>query len=375
MGGTSKLVVVGVVALLWVSGCLENDASMFVRHEAGADRFGVLTVYEHFRSGGMNRISQGVAVDAETLEELWAARERVIPVEPSIFGTPVYMELSADRRSVVDAADDVKGAGIAWETIEIRPGKMFRDADGALGYYHEVWIPGDVVDRWLRLAALRLAKNEEFAKAIATERARREGRGARRSWADVTARVRERWEAGLARLDLRDAERGREEAMWGELWGCLEDRSLEALRAWAAEGKVAFVRRGRIVTLGVPLADSDARGVATLLAELGKVWGAFAGREGDAGPEARVARRLWERVARAVECKVVEGGLDLSVDVVAAQGGVVSSLGETRAEVYRADPGKVAAARAMADAVGAKVTVSEGVKVGEVVEEFMGRGR
>src|SRR5258706_10535129 len=129
IGGTLLL------AALGVAGCLQDEASMFVRYDQGTDRFGMLTVYEHFRSSNGAANKEGMTTDASQLVRLWEARERMIPVEPSIFGTPNYVELSADRRSVVDAEADVKEAGIAWGTIEIVPGRMLREADGGLGFY------------------------------------------------------------------------------------------------------------------------------------------------------------------------------------------------------------------------------------------------
>src|SRR3954464_14583900 len=121
-----KLFVGGLmlVGFLGLSGCLQDEASMFVRYDEGADRFAMLTVYEHFRSSGSVGNKENLATDTKELVRLWEARDRLIPIEPSIFGTPNCLELSADHRSLVDAEKDVEAAGIAWETIEIIPGKM-----------------------------------------------------------------------------------------------------------------------------------------------------------------------------------------------------------------------------------------------------------
>jgi hypothetical protein len=78
----------------------------------------MLTVYEHFRSSNGAANKEGMTTDASQLVRLWEARARMIPIEPSIFGTPNYLELSADHRSLVDAEADVKEAGIAGGTGE-----------------------------------------------------------------------------------------------------------------------------------------------------------------------------------------------------------------------------------------------------------------
>jgi hypothetical protein len=96
---------------------------MFARYDEGADRFSMLTVYEHFRSSGPVGNKENLATDGKELVRLWSARERMIPIEPSFFGTPNCLELPEDHRSLVDAEKDVEAAGIKWKTIEIIPGR------------------------------------------------------------------------------------------------------------------------------------------------------------------------------------------------------------------------------------------------------------
>lgn len=349
---------------------------MFVRYDEGADRFAMLTVYEHFRPSGGVGNKENVATDAKALVRLWEARDRMIPIEPSIFGTPNCLELSEDHRSLVDAEKDVEAAGIAWETIEIIPGKMFKDADGALGLYQEVRVPGKVVDAWLALAASRLAKSEGLAKALAEERARRAAGGSRKAWAEVRARLHDAFERSLARLDLEIKEDVEgEEKIINDLWACLEGQSLEMLREWIDGAKIRFERHGRTVAVRVPLSATDAREVAGLLADMAKSWDGFAARDGgSAGAEAMIARRVRGPVKESVDYKAVDDGLQISVDLVKLQNGMVASLREGRGMLYKKDPGAREAAKAMADVAGPKVTVSEGVDVEKVIEEFKGAG-
>lgn len=361
-----------LVACMGLAGCLQDEASMFVRYDEGADRFSMLTVYEHFRSSSGPGNKENLATDAKALVDLWKARERMIPVEPSIFGTPNYLELSEDHRSLVDAEKDVEAAGVAWETIEIIPGKMFKDADGALGMYQEVRVPGKVVDAWLGLAASRLAQNEGLGKVLTEERARRAGGGARKSWAEVRARAGEAFGRSLARLDQENAPQAEgDDAIAADLWACLEDRSLDALRDWTSGRKVNFARKGRTVTVDVPLTAGDAHEMAALLMDVGKAWSTFAAAEGrNAGPQAVVARRMWPAIKEAVACKALEDGLQISVDLVGLENGLVSSLHEGREMTYRSNAEMRESAKAMADVVGPKVTVSQGVDVAKVIEEF-----
>lgn len=361
-----------VVACLGLTGCLQDEASMVVRYDEGADRFSMLTVYEHFRSSSGSGNKENLATDAKALVQLWAARERMIPVEPSIFGTPNYLELSEDHRSLVDAEKDVEAAAIAWKTIEIIPGRMFKDADGALGFYQEVRVPGRVVDAWLGVAASRLAKNEGLVKALAEERARRAAGGARKTWAAVRTQAREAVERSLARLDLENAPHVEgDEAIVADLWACLEDRSLDAVREWMNGQKITFARRGRTVTVLIPLTAADAKEVEVLVADLGKTWDTFSAADAQkAGPEATVARRVRPAIKDTVDFKALENGLQISVDLVGLENGLVSSLRSGRGMQYRANAEMRQAAKAMADAAGPKVTVSEDVDVAKVIEEF-----
>jgi hypothetical protein len=361
-----------LIGALGLGGCLQDEASMFVRYDEGADRFAMLTVYEHFRSSGSVGNKENLATDTKELVRLWEARDRLIPIEPSIFGTPNCLELSADHRSLVDAEKDVEAAGIAWETIEIIPGKMFKDADGALGLYQEVRVPGKVVDAWLGLAAARLAKNEGLVKALAEERARRQGGGGRKAWAAVRTQAREAVERSLARLDLENAPHVEgDEAIIADLWACLEDRSLEAVRDWMNGQKITFARRGRTVNVVIPLTAADAKEVAGLVVDLGKTWDTFSAADAQkAGPEATIARRVRPAIKEAIDFKALENGLQISVDMVGLENGLVSSMRAGREMQYRGNAEMREAAKAMADAAGPKVTVSEGVDVAKVIEEF-----
>jgi hypothetical protein len=142
-----------LVGFLGLGGYLQDEASMFVRYDAGADRFSMLTVYEHFRSSGPVGNQENLATDAKALVRLWAARDRMIPVEPSIFGTPNCLELSEDHRSLVDAEKDVEAAGIGWETIEIIPARCSRMPMGRWGFIRKCGCRGRWWTRgldWLR---------------------------------------------------------------------------------------------------------------------------------------------------------------------------------------------------------------------------------
>jgi hypothetical protein len=361
-----------LVGFLGLGGCLQDEASMFVRYDEAADRFAMLTVYEHFRPSNGVANKENLATDAKELIRLWAARDRMIPIEPSIFGTPNCLELSADHRSLVDAEKDVEAAGINWETIEIIPGKMFKDADGVLGLYQEVRVPGKVVDAWLRLAASRLAKNEGLVKALADERARRAAGGGRKPWAEVRARAREAVERSLARLDLENAPHVEgDEAIIADLWACLEDRSLEAVRDWISGQKITFARHGRTVTVVIPLTAADAKEVSALVVDLGKMWDTFSAADAQkAGPEATIARWVRPAIKDTIDFRALDNGLQISVDLVGLENGLVASLRAGREMQYRSNAEMRESAKTMADVVGPKVTVSDGVDVAKVIEEF-----
>jgi hypothetical protein len=355
---------------LGLTGCLEDDATAIVRYQARADRFGVLTVYEHFRSGGPDA-GKNLARETASLEELWRGRDRIVPIEPSIFGGPVYIELSADHKARANAADDPDAVKISWDQIKIVPGKMFRDANGALAYYHETWIPGAVVDQWIQLGELRMAKSAELADAVAAERKRRDAGGARGSWKTLGEKARAAqadWLAGLGGANTRVTN---DPIIGVELIGSLDNESLAALEAVVEKGRFQITRSGQVVTLRLPLSASDAKAMEALLTEIKAAFMQFAAEmKAEDEPEVALRRRLTRAIAGSVDFKAGQGGLELSVAAVDALNAINAVMSEARKAAYQKDPAQVAAAKQMADLVGPKVTVSEGVMVEKVVTEF-----
>ncbi len=172
---------------MMLSGCLIDEVTVRVRYDAAGDEFGILTIYEHFRSSpnGVEKPQDKAgrfANDFAALKKVWDNREQLIPIEPSIFGTTDYLLLAPDHKSVADSQRLDDDPPIAWEQVKIMPGKLFKDADGGIGYHHEVRIPGKVIDQLLQLAISRLAKNHDLIQSVKVELAARQDGKPRRAW-------------------------------------------------------------------------------------------------------------------------------------------------------------------------------------------------
>jgi hypothetical protein len=128
------------------------------------------------------------------------------------------------------------------------------------------------------------------------------------------------------------------------------------------------------VTLRVPLSEADAKEMASLLGDVKSGYLEFATRKAPDGEKPYVAlyRKLFKAVAGNVDLKAGARGLEISVQAVDALNAFNDAMSEAQLASYDKDPTIAAAAKWMADEAGAKVTVSEGVSVGKVVEEFKG---
>jgi len=371
MGKRSLGLSVVVVILLSLAGCLEDDATAIVRYDAKSDRFGVLTVYEHFRSRGPSSTPSTAnrSGDVASLVELWQKRDRIVMVEPSLFGNPIYIELSADHKTRADPKDDEGEAKVSWERIKIVPGKMFRDTKGGLGYYHEMWIPGAVVDQLLQR---EWADSAGSADLLAAEHKRRAEGGARGSWKAVGQTVRAAQAAWLASFEKEEAVDDTNNVTTVEWIRCLDEESLAALQEVVAKRRFETNRAGQRVTLRVPLSESDAKELASLLSDVKNGYIEFAARKPPDGEKAYVAlyRKLFKAVAGNVSLKTGTRGLEISVEAVDALNAFNAAMSEARAASYAKDPTLAAAAKQMAEEVGSKVVVSEGVDVGKEVADF-----
>jgi hypothetical protein len=211
-------------------------------------------------------LSRDARAEAElaTLRKLWDQREQMIPVFPGGWDGPWRLVLSADHKKPADVDDWPAEPPVSWQKLQIRPGRMFTDRDGYVGYWHEVVIPGSVIDELLRLATARLlAHAGELIGTLDQELVRRgAGNAPVADWAELSRQL-------IAAVDAPVAERAvklNDGAEWGRrVLACLDHGSLEGLRAALISGEgLRLARDGTKFRVTLPLSRRDATGMAAL---------------------------------------------------------------------------------------------------------------
>jgi hypothetical protein len=188
----------------------------------------------------------------------------MIPLAPICLNGPWRIVLSGDRTKIEDARDFPAQPPVSWQKIQIRPGKLFTDRDGYLGYWQQVEIPGSVVDELLRLAKARLVANSgEWVAQLDEELARRRTRHQPGSDWDQLGRDLVR----AAEQAARDVEKPIAEIEeWDlRLLACFDERSLGRLRVALSGGEgLKIDRSAGTLRLALPLTRRDAAGLAAV---------------------------------------------------------------------------------------------------------------
>jgi hypothetical protein len=287
----SPLIVLLLCALL-LPGCLVHDTTLLLRYDPASDTFRLFTLFEHYRS-----TTDGLPVlvpagsrtdtdadhrrriadrDAGTLRELWSVRDRAIflPLPLSLDG-PLRLELAEDHSHLTAGQDLLPpNADIPWRDVQIRPGHLFRDRNGFLGYSHEVTFPGRALDQLLAAARAQWADSPNLRAQIdEVINLRRRTPTRPDDWSAYTQATARAIAATthpaatdnaapadatpLPSADMRTCK---------PLLACMDDASLDALRTLFAPGSPGpdLTRAGTTLRLRLPLTRRDAAGLKTL---------------------------------------------------------------------------------------------------------------
>ena len=357
---------------------------MVVRYDTKADVFAVLTIYEHFRSSRSGtRITANrpltaddyAAADFGRLKELWEARERTIPFLPISLDGPARLELSADHKRLKDSEPREGDPRISWEKVQIIPGKLFEDRDGLVGYWHEVRIPGSVVDELLHLARVRLGKNEQLLAALDGELERRKTQNGVGEWRAFSDWLKAQGDRELAR---QTAAADNSEELQRRLLGCLEERSLRDLRRIVGGGELDLSRRGSVLRMRLAATRRDGEGMMAVLRQLNDYLLQREKRTPEPAEAERFAFLLREAVAAAGAVSADESGCTFSLDIVPVLNHLFTTARQEGAKLllFAADANAKVDAKAMAKLVEGwqGESLIKGADVEKLLAEFNSRG-
>jgi hypothetical protein len=333
---------------------------MAVRYDAKSDVLAIFTVYEHFRSTrtGTNVKATNrpltpddyAAADFGRLKELWEGRERMIPafILPFSFDGPARIELSADHKGLKDGEVREGDPTISWEKVQIIPGRLFEDRDGLVGYWHEVRIPGSVVDELLHLARVRLGKNEQLLAALDGELERRKTQKGVGEWRELSD-----WLKAQGDRELAAQKNGGDnsEEFQRRLLECIEERSLTELRRVVGGGELDLSRRGSMLRLRLGVTRRDGEGMMAVLRQLNDYLLQREKRALEPEGTERFAFLLREAVAATGAMSADDSGCTFSLDVVPVVNRFYDAARQEGAKLFAADANAKVDAKAMAKLV------------------------
>lgn len=261
-------------------GCLEFQKTSRWRYDEERDEFSYLTVYENFATtqgviATKPRASTEAEVrgdeDAAFLEAFYRNRAHLLPnpiYSPwlMVLSEPAALRREARQWAVFDLRQGrgtqlvQRETAVSLEKVRILPGELYATAGGGVGYYHQVVVPGAVVDAWLEAGWHHKAFEEGLKEEIAKEKAaRRETPGL--TWEEATPALVDLW-----RKKLHD-QTAEKTAVWRRLQerplAMLEDRTLDL---YAKDGleKASVSRDHGTLTLHIPMGPKDGAAISKL---------------------------------------------------------------------------------------------------------------
>jgi hypothetical protein len=331
--GAAAVVLIAMI----VGGCLQAEKRIGIQYDRATDRFTFLVVFNHISSDKLVADGGDPDGDSAYLKTLWSNRDHLIllpslmqPVDDSDEPLAMFtndglgfLRLSASRFAQISlggaAATQPQETSLPLDTIQIKPGELFNEGGSNLSYYHQIVVPGALVDKALDMAAK--AESKEIVAAVDDEIASRGAGVATGTWKQIADGLIERISAVPDDPSAQAAPNAPEPA------GMPHGFSLDSLRmmkqALGASGKLDLWRSGSTLTVKMPMTAEDAAGIvanwpavrdAALAKISSKAQKALAASAGDSS----VVDPKPAAIALAQSTKVAkdESGLVVSVDVV-----------------------------------------------------------
>lgn len=244
-----------VLALLplFLAGCVEGQVGDFVKYDKDADAFHLVQYYTNLYATDPK--------DLDHIAAVWKKKNAMIssPIDGAIFSTYALERLSKNEYQPVslgepDKKPPAKKTKADLESVKIIPGDFYLNKHGNLACFHQVIVPGKVVDTLL----------DEFRPEVFAEIAKEADRQIK--LADKTEKVRKlSWEdvrKELLRQLTKQGEPPPKEEVENQ-WP-LEMESLQKLAKAGASGTGKLSRRGDAFTIFLPLTAKDTKELVAL---------------------------------------------------------------------------------------------------------------
>ncbi|MGE3818957.1 MAG: hypothetical protein AB7I30_05940 [Isosphaeraceae bacterium] len=253
---------VGLLTLLVglaTCGCIEGKRLNLVRYDRDSDTFHVVEIYVNLATKEKKELDH--------VADLWARKADLI-VNPgswfTIFGSPTLLERKEPHSyKVVNVATPDGNEPKTHETaadldaVKVKPGEFFLNEHRTLCYYHEVTVPGAVVDVAMREVVPDLA---EFLASFAEDQIRQSGKenSVVETWDEIRASF-------LSRAERKPEKPASDEENAKSKRSPLEQTSLRLLIKAGVDRTLPFSRSGDRFSITLPLSPRDCdEAVATI---------------------------------------------------------------------------------------------------------------
>jgi hypothetical protein len=345
------------VFVLIVSGCLDAKKYSDISYDAKTDTFRMLRVYYHINSAEKD--------DLTYLVNMSMNRESILPMD--VIGFLVESaQLRVDAKSyyqinlgaMAEKPKEPTAAKYDLSKIVNKPGKFFLAGENSLGYYHQLEIPGAVVDQVV--VSVNEEMLAELSKSLVSELDRRKNGGVVKTWDAIRDEMIK--QIGGGPLPARGTEE--EVAAAGKApFNVLSEDSIKLIQKGIADKKIGFARKGSEFSIAMPATAEDRKGFMglrdTIKNELAKAM--------EADPKDTKNKMVIDILdAVSIVNDEKSGQIATSADYVKvrkALGAVPGTFDLTQ----RADPAKAAAMTGTIAALkDAKVEIDETIKLEEI---------
>jgi hypothetical protein len=296
-------VLVLAVCPLFCAGCVHGTVRTFVKYEPKDDSFRCLQVYTN--------LTATTDQDADHLASLWNRRRSIIlePWQLPLFSWEATERQAKHKYCTVDLGTpprnepSIKVTSADLDSIRVVPGEFYLNRHGNLSYYHQVVMPGKVLDAKIKGFIPSMA--EQWAEWARDYRQRAEKEPEKLLTWDEARKL-----LGTKLFEKGVAKAGAPDETLGERMPRLEPESIRLLIKAGADRSLKFSRHRQMLTAIVPLSSKDTQEV---LATVDLIRDTIRKRIKAGEPvEESVAKFLESFTLRQVE----GAGLEVSVDLV-----------------------------------------------------------
>jgi len=305
-------------------------------YDPKGDEFTVLTVFQHITVGRDGKSGFDLHSSFEHLQNLWLNRDHLIlpPVETPFLSSPkAALRVSNTTYRLADLGSPglspPDNSPVPLDAIRIRPGGFFLEGNENLCSYHQVVVPGRILDSLLPLKVKQELNDVLLGKSLAagidTEIERRKSGGAISSWQQCTAVSIRQDPPGLpVAPGAEPATTQTAQPPDDQPSVPFDIESLILLRNAIAKQDIRVTRLGSVFTILVPLTPDDAAHAAACFGQLRDAWKSTAEdrfrklreKHADLAAQIEAARTAWGSLEASTAAKAVGGGLDFSFDLV-----------------------------------------------------------